>query len=192
MAIRECLMPCRLHPLCGAVCYGSRHLFATCITRLPATYSGCEHVIGEAVARNRWEEGGVLAQSPLTQHRPGTFYKVAEDVVPLYGKPYRAAVVHSGRARINAGTSAWRGSSRRPIRHWKRPCARRLGRSMPVWQMLRLPQPKCGRYRAPITACRGSSRSAPSMALDGPTRHGPMWSKRCGMACRSPGTSAWR
>src|ERR671933_2024876 len=68
----------------------------TCfITRLPATYSECERVIGEAVARNHWEEVGVLAQTPPTRHRPGTFYKVAEDVVTLYGKPYRAVVVHS-------------------------------------------------------------------------------------------------
>jgi transposase len=47
------------------------------------------------VARNQWEEVGVLAQTQPTQHRPGTFYKVAEDVVTLYGKPYRAVVVHS-------------------------------------------------------------------------------------------------
>jgi transposase len=65
------------------------------ITRLPATYSECERVIGEAVARNRWEEVGVLAQTPSTRHRPGTLYKVAEDVGTLYGKPYRAVVVHS-------------------------------------------------------------------------------------------------
>jgi transposase len=43
------------------------------ITRLPATYRACERVIREAVARNRWEEVGVLAQTPPTQHRPGTF-----------------------------------------------------------------------------------------------------------------------
>jgi transposase len=65
------------------------------ITRLPATYSECERVIGEAVARNQWEEVGVLAQTHPTKHRPGTFYKVAEDVVTLYGKAYRAVVVHS-------------------------------------------------------------------------------------------------
>jgi len=65
------------------------------ITRLPATYSECGRVIAEAVARNQWEEVGVLAQTPPTQHRPGTCYKVAEKVVTLSGKPYRAVVVHS-------------------------------------------------------------------------------------------------
>jgi transposase len=65
------------------------------ITRLPATSSECGRVIAEAVARNQWEEVGVLAQTPPTKHRPGTFYKVAEDVVTLYGKTYRAVVVHS-------------------------------------------------------------------------------------------------
>jgi transposase len=65
------------------------------ITRLPATYSECGRVMAEAVARNQWEEVGVLAQTPPTQHRPGTCYKVAEGVVTLYGKTYRAVVVHS-------------------------------------------------------------------------------------------------
>jgi transposase len=65
------------------------------ITRLPATYSECGRVIAEAVAHNHWEEVGVLTQTPPTKHRPGTFYKVAEDVVTLYGKTYRAVVVHS-------------------------------------------------------------------------------------------------
>ena len=65
------------------------------ITRFPATYSECGRVIAEAVARNQWEDVGVVAQTPPTRHRPGTFYKVAEAVVPLYGKTYRAVVVHS-------------------------------------------------------------------------------------------------
>jgi hypothetical protein len=43
-----------------------------CIIRLPATYSACERVRAEAVARNQWEEVGVLAQTPPTKHRPGT------------------------------------------------------------------------------------------------------------------------
>jgi transposase len=56
------------------------------ITRLPATYSECGRVMAEAVAHNHWEEVGVLAQTPPTKHRPGTFYKVAEGGVTLYGK----------------------------------------------------------------------------------------------------------
>jgi transposase len=65
------------------------------ITRLPATYSECGRVIEEVVARNQWEEVGVLAQTQPTRHRPGTVYKVAEGSVTLYGKPSRAVVVHS-------------------------------------------------------------------------------------------------
>jgi len=65
------------------------------ITRLPATYSACGRVIGEAVAQNRWEEVGVLAQTKPTKHRPGTSYKVTEESVTLSGKTYRAVVVHS-------------------------------------------------------------------------------------------------
>jgi transposase len=65
------------------------------ITRFPATSSECGRVIAEAVAHNRWEEVGVLAQTPPTKHRPGTFDTVAEGGVTLYGKAYRAVVVHS-------------------------------------------------------------------------------------------------
>jgi transposase len=65
------------------------------ITRLPATYRECGRLIEETVARNHWEEVGVLAQTPPTKRRSGTFYKVAEGGVTLYGKTYRAVVVHS-------------------------------------------------------------------------------------------------
>src|SRR3989442_7917562 len=65
------------------------------ITRLPATYSACGRVITEAVASNQWEEVGVLAQTNPTKHCPGASYKVAESQVTLYGKAYRAVVVHS-------------------------------------------------------------------------------------------------
>src|SRR5262247_3770801 len=65
------------------------------ITRLPATYSECGRGIAEAVAHPAWEEVGVLAQTPPTKQRPGTFYKVAEASVTLYGQAYRAVVVHS-------------------------------------------------------------------------------------------------
>jgi transposase len=65
------------------------------ITRLPATYSECQRVIAEAVAHNRWEEVGVLAQTKPTKHRSVAAYTVNESTVTLYGKSYRAVVVHS-------------------------------------------------------------------------------------------------
>jgi hypothetical protein len=53
--------------------------------------------MAEAVAHNRWEEVGVLAQTPPTKPRPGTFDPVAAGGVTFYGKAYRAVVVHSSR-----------------------------------------------------------------------------------------------
>ena len=43
------------------------------IPRLPATSSEGGRVMAEAVAQHRWEEGGGLAQTPPTKHRPGAF-----------------------------------------------------------------------------------------------------------------------
>jgi hypothetical protein len=43
------------------------------LPRRPATSSACRRVMAEAVAHHHWEEGGVLAQTPPPQHRPGTF-----------------------------------------------------------------------------------------------------------------------
>jgi transposase len=65
------------------------------ITRLPATYNECGRLITEAVAHNAWDEVGVLAHTKPTPHRPGTSYKASEGEVTLYGRPYRAVVVHS-------------------------------------------------------------------------------------------------
>jgi transposase/DNA-binding MarR family transcriptional regulator len=65
------------------------------ITRLPATYSECGRLMTEAVAHNAWAEVGVLAHTKPTKHRPGTAYKASEGEVTLYGRPYRAVVVHS-------------------------------------------------------------------------------------------------
>jgi transposase len=64
-------------------------------TRLPATYNECGRLITEAVAHHAWAEVGVLAHTKPTTHRPGTSYKAAEGEVTLYGRPYRAVVVHS-------------------------------------------------------------------------------------------------
>ena len=65
------------------------------ITRLPATYNECNRVIEEAVEKDSWEEIGVIAQTKPTKNRPGTFYKAYGSEVELYGKVYRAIVVHS-------------------------------------------------------------------------------------------------
>src|SRR5262249_13816669 len=53
--------------------------------RPPATNSEWGRVIGEAAAHNHGGEVGVLPQTPPPQHRPVTFYKVAEASVTLYG-----------------------------------------------------------------------------------------------------------
>jgi hypothetical protein len=53
-----------------------------CITRLPAPESACGRILAKAVAHNAWKAVGVLAQTPPTQPRPGTFSKVAEGAVP--------------------------------------------------------------------------------------------------------------
>jgi transposase len=65
------------------------------ISRLPATYTECERVIQEAVGQQAWEEVGVLAETKPTKNRPVASYKAHESAVALYGKPYRAVVVHS-------------------------------------------------------------------------------------------------
>jgi hypothetical protein len=65
------------------------------ITRLPATYKECGRLIAEAVAPNTWEAVGVLARTQPTQHRPATSYKASEGAITLYGRVYRAVVVHS-------------------------------------------------------------------------------------------------
>jgi transposase len=65
------------------------------ITRLPATYAECSRVISETVAANQWVELGKLSRTKPTANRPATLYRAAEATVTLYGKPYRAVVVHS-------------------------------------------------------------------------------------------------
>jgi transposase len=65
------------------------------ISRLPATYNECQRVIREAVKQNIWDEIGIIAETKPTQQRPGTYYRAYETEVELYGKPYRAVVLHS-------------------------------------------------------------------------------------------------
>ncbi len=65
------------------------------ITRLPATYNECERAILAAVDADRWTDVGCIAVTPGTKHRPTASYRVHEEAVTLYDKPYRAIVVHS-------------------------------------------------------------------------------------------------
>lgn len=65
------------------------------ISRLPATYKECRRVIEEAVAGKAWEDVGVLAVTKPTNKRPAAYYKASESHVTIYGKQYRAVVVHS-------------------------------------------------------------------------------------------------
>jgi transposase len=65
------------------------------ITRLPRTYKECHRVIAEAIERDDWQEIGVLAETvPAGKQRPAT-YKAYEGVTELYGRTYRATVIHS-------------------------------------------------------------------------------------------------
>jgi transposase len=65
------------------------------ISRLPANYSECQRVIREAVRQDTWEEIGIIAETRPTKNRPGTYYRAYDTEVELYGKRYRALVIHS-------------------------------------------------------------------------------------------------
>jgi transposase len=68
----------------------------TCfLTRLPATYNECSRVIRDAVASNQWIDIGPLAEEPDRLKRPSAHYRAYDGTVELYGKTYRAIVVHS-------------------------------------------------------------------------------------------------
>jgi transposase len=65
------------------------------ITRLPATYNEHDRVILRAIEADAWIALGAIGQTPPTKNRPGASYRVHEGSVNLYGKDYRAVVVHS-------------------------------------------------------------------------------------------------
>lgn len=65
------------------------------VTRLPATYTECQRVVQQAVSSNQWVDLGILAEIPTMSNRPCASYKACETTVTLYGKVYRAVVVHS-------------------------------------------------------------------------------------------------
>jgi transposase len=65
------------------------------ITRLPATYNECARAVQDAVDADQWVEIGEIASAMATKNRPNASYRTHETTVTLYGKTYRAIVVHS-------------------------------------------------------------------------------------------------
>jgi len=65
------------------------------LTRLPATYNECGRIIRDAVAADDWIDIGPLAEERDRPNRPIACYRAYDGTVELYGKTYRAIVVHS-------------------------------------------------------------------------------------------------
>jgi transposase len=65
------------------------------VSRLPANDNECQRTIQEAGPHNAWDAIGIIAETPPTKNRPGTYYRAYETQVELYGKRYRAGGIHS-------------------------------------------------------------------------------------------------
>lgn len=65
------------------------------VTRLPETYTECIDAIERAVTANAWDNCGVLSRQAPTRNRKPALYRTFETTVTLYGRVYRALVVHS-------------------------------------------------------------------------------------------------
>jgi hypothetical protein len=65
------------------------------ITHLPATFGEHQRAIEKSVQEQTWDDYGILATTAPTRNRPGVHYHGHETTVTLYGRTYRAVVVHS-------------------------------------------------------------------------------------------------
>ena len=65
------------------------------VTKLPESYSECIQAIDRAVAADAWGDLGILSQQAPTKKRKPASYRGFETSVTLYGRTYRALVVHS-------------------------------------------------------------------------------------------------
>jgi transposase len=65
------------------------------VTRLPETYAECIQAIERAVATDGWNDIGILSRQIPTKNRKPAFYRAFETTVTLYGRIYRALIVHS-------------------------------------------------------------------------------------------------
>lgn len=63
------------------------------ITRLPFTYGEADRVVSNAVSTGEWVD--VPMEEVSSGSRPPARYRVCDSIVTLYGKDYRAVVVHS-------------------------------------------------------------------------------------------------
>ena len=65
------------------------------VTKLPESYSECIQAIDRAISADAWEDLGILSQQAPTKKRKPASYRGFETNVTLYGRTYRALVVHS-------------------------------------------------------------------------------------------------
>jgi transposase len=65
------------------------------VTRLPSRFKECKEAIARAVDANEWQDLGPFSDEPETPKRKPARYRIFETVVTLYGRVYRAPVVHS-------------------------------------------------------------------------------------------------
>ena len=65
------------------------------ITRLPRTYKECREVVAWAVEQTAWQDIGIISPQRPTAKRKPAHYRCFEAEVVLYGRRYRALVVHS-------------------------------------------------------------------------------------------------
>lgn len=65
------------------------------VTRLPFTYNETGRAVTEAVCANQWQEIGALAWSQPTPKRPCASYQAYDTEVEIYGRTFRAIVIHS-------------------------------------------------------------------------------------------------
>jgi transposase len=63
------------------------------ITRLPETFGACGRLVREATSP--WLEVGRLTSRKVRGRETGACYRLREEQVELYGRTYRAVVVHS-------------------------------------------------------------------------------------------------
>ena len=65
------------------------------ISRLPANYKECSRLIQKSITEDNWTDLGKLSDTTETKNRPAAVYKAWESEATLYGRSYRAVVVHS-------------------------------------------------------------------------------------------------